>query len=64
MEKLKWISSVILWMEMRDVRNRIVHGYLPEEIKDIYDSIMGTFGKELLSLKEKTSNFLDGATQK
>ncbi len=49
---------------MRDVRNRIVHGYLPEEIKDIYDSIMGTFGKELLSLKEKTSNFLDGATQK
>jgi len=57
MEKLKWISSVILWMEMRDVRNRIVHGYLPEEIKDIYDSIMGTFGKELLSLKEKTSNF-------
>ena len=53
MEKLEIISSVTLWMQMRDIRNRIVHDYLPEEIKDMYDEIMGVFGKELLQLKDK-----------
>jgi uncharacterized protein YutE (UPF0331/DUF86 family) len=53
MEKLEIISSITLWMQMRDVRNRIVHDYLPEEIKDMYDEIMDAFGKELLRLKEK-----------
>ncbi|MEA2104639.1 MAG: nucleotidyltransferase substrate binding protein [Candidatus Cloacimonadota bacterium] len=53
MEKLEIISSVILWMQMRDVRNRIVHDYLPEEIRDMYDEIMGIFGNELLQLKRK-----------
>ncbi|MCK4400825.1 nucleotidyltransferase substrate binding protein [bacterium] len=52
-EKLEIISSTILWLQMRDVRNRIVHDYLPEEIKDMYDEIMGAFGKELLRLKVK-----------
>ena len=53
MEKLEIISSTILWLQMRDVRNRIVHDYLPEEIKDMYDEIMDAFGKELLKLKVK-----------
>jgi hypothetical protein len=30
MEKLNLVSSVMLWMRMRDVRNRIAHDYLPE----------------------------------
>ena len=50
MEKLNLISSLDLWMKMRDVRNRIVHDYLPEKIKDMYDSIMNEFEKELLNL--------------
>ncbi len=50
MEKLNLISSLDIWMKMRDVRNRIVHDYLPEKIKDMYDSIMNEFGKELLNL--------------
>lgn len=33
MEKLTLISSVQLWIEMRDQRNRIVHAYLPEKIR-------------------------------
>ena len=53
MGKLEIISSTILWLQMRDVRNRIVHDYLPEEIKDMYDEIMNAFGKELLRLKGK-----------
>ncbi len=46
------VSSVQKWMEMRDVRNRIVHDYLPDEIKDIYDSIMDEYGNELIILKK------------
>jgi hypothetical protein len=42
---------------MRDVRNRIVHDYLPEDIKEIYDSIMGPFGKQLLKVKEKINTW-------
>lgn len=53
MEKLEMISSLEIWMKMRDIRNRIVHDYLPEEIQDIYDSVMGEMGKNLLALKEK-----------
>lgn len=41
----------MLWIQMRDVRNRIVHDYLPEEIKGICDSIMGEMGSELLQVK-------------
>ena len=47
MEKLGLISSTELWFRIRDVRNRMVHDYLPGKIKEIYDDIMGTFGDEL-----------------
>ena len=53
MEKLNLISSHELWLLMRDIRNRIVHDYLPEQIKEIYDLISGVYGQELLSLKKK-----------
>lgn len=53
MEKLEFIDSVVQWMNMRDIRNRIVHEYLPEEIKAIYDSIMGDYGKQLIKVKKK-----------
>lgn len=51
MEKLGFISSVTIWMKMRDVRNRIVHDYLPDEIQEMYDSIIGDFGSEIVHLK-------------
>ena len=47
MERLGLIDSVELWIGMRDVRNRAVHGYLPDQLKRMYDDIMGTFGPEL-----------------
>jgi len=53
MEKARLISSTRRWMEMRDIRNRIVHDYLPQELKAIYDSIGGEFGQEILMLKRK-----------
>ena len=47
MEKLKLVTNASIWMKMRDVRNRIVHDYLPEQTRDMYDSIMGEFYTEL-----------------
>ena len=41
-----------LWIEMRDQRNRIVHEYLPEKIRQIYKDLVGKMSKELLAVKE------------
>ncbi|MCX6150748.1 MAG: nucleotidyltransferase substrate binding protein [Ignavibacteriales bacterium] len=53
MEKQKIISAVEIWVDMRDIRNRIVHDYLPYEIQNIYDLLMGAFKDELNNVKEK-----------
>ena len=51
MEKQEMISSVQLWVDMRDVRNRIVHEYLPAEIKEIYTLLTSDFADELMKTK-------------
>ena len=51
MHKLSIISSAQLWIAMRDIRNRIVHDYLPEKLKELNDMIMGNMGAELSSVK-------------
>jgi len=38
---------------MKDVRNRIVHDYLPEETKRIFDDIMTIYSSELNWLLQK-----------
>ena len=58
MEKQNIITSVEKWIDMRDIRNRIVHDYLQEQIKDIFDLIMTDFSKELFKVK-KEINELD-----
>ncbi|NLO19586.1 MAG: hypothetical protein GX121_06880, partial [Ignavibacteria bacterium] len=47
MSKIQLISSVDLWLDMKDVRNRIVHDYLPDETKQIFDDIIGAYSFEL-----------------
>ncbi|HVO72508.1 MAG TPA: nucleotidyltransferase substrate binding protein [Ignavibacteriaceae bacterium] len=49
MQKQNLISSLEIWIDMRDIRNRIVHEYLPHEVKNIYDLIMGEFKDEILT---------------
>ena len=51
MAKLRLVSSVPLWIDMRDQRNRIVHEYLPQKIKDIYAEVVGRMGAELFKVK-------------
>ena len=56
MAKVEFISEVELWFRMRDVRNRIVHQYLPEEIKEIYSDIKEIFWNELENLLLKLNS--------
>ena len=39
MEKLRLVGSASLWLEMRNIRNRIVHDYLPEQTAQMFDLI-------------------------
>lgn len=50
----KWgiIGDEDLWFRMRDLRNRIAHDYLPEQLRDIYAAIHDAYGPELLRLRE------------
>lgn len=48
MEKLRLVGSASLWLEMRNIRNRIVHDYLPEQTAQMFDLIAKTYGPELL----------------
>ena len=52
MEKLGIILDTDLWFEMRELRNRIVHDYLPEQLKDMYDLIQCEYAKEIKRLKD------------
>jgi hypothetical protein len=63
MEKLGFIDSVSVWMEMRDLRNKIAHEYIPEAIKEIYDQVMGPLGKELKRVKRKIKKFAGPAVK-
>lgn len=53
----KWglIEDVDLWFRMRDLRNRIAHDYLPEQLRRIYETISGEFGPELLRLRSSVT---------
>ena len=47
MEKLDLVGDTTLWLQMRNVRNRIVHDYLPEQTAQMYSEITGPYGNEL-----------------
>lgn len=58
MEKWGLISEMPVWFEMRDVRNRVIHDYLPEQRKNMYDDIITRFSSELIYTKEKIEKLL------
>lgn len=53
MAKIRLISDTDLWLTMRNVRNRIVHDYLPEQTAQMFNEITTVYGPELLSLEQK-----------
>lgn len=53
MEKVGLVSGIGVWLEMRDVRNRIVHDYVLEKIAEIYCLFRGEFFQEINRLAEE-----------
>ena len=41
MEKVGLISGLATWIGLRDLRNRVVHDYLPEELAALSAAIIG-----------------------
>jgi hypothetical protein len=56
MEKLGFISEMGIWLTMRDVRNRIAHEYLPDELAKIYASLVGPAAIEFRRLRDHARN--------
>ncbi|MFT4926928.1 MAG: hypothetical protein ACI8WB_003028 [Phenylobacterium sp.] len=53
MEKLGLVTNAALWIDMRNVRNKIVHDYLPEQTEQMFHLLMTDFAKELFYSAEK-----------
>jgi len=53
MEKLELITNIDIWIEMRDIRNRIVHDYLPDKMAEMYQLVCTEFYTELNELHQK-----------
>ena len=58
MQKLGLISSVELWMEMRNFRNRIAHDYLPEQLAVVFNGIHIRFNVEMKRCIEECIKFM------
>lgn len=52
LEKMGLVSDATLWLQMRNVRNRIVHDYLPEHTAQMYAEISAVYGNELLRIRQ------------
>lgn len=52
MEKLRVIDSAERWFEVRLLRNRVAHAYLPAELKVIYAKIIAFSGLILKDFKQ------------
>jgi hypothetical protein len=53
MHKVGLISDVQTWLNLRDLRNRIAHEYLPEELAKIYEGIVTMAGQEMRALRTR-----------
>lgn len=56
--KLNLIDDVDLWLEMRAVRNRIAHDYLPERIQTVQDLLRTRYREEIEKFIPRLENYL------
>jgi uncharacterized protein YutE (UPF0331/DUF86 family) len=63
MHKLGIVSNVELVMDMRDVRNRVVHDYAPQQRERLHRDIRGRFYAELLRVVDRTARIVGEADE-
>ncbi len=51
--KLAYIKNEETWMEMRIIRNKITHDYLPDQFSEMYETICNSFTPEINYLHTK-----------
>jgi hypothetical protein len=59
MEKVGLVSNLTTWISLRDLRNRVVHDYLPDELADLYAAIVGEAVPELRRLDEAVARRIE-----
>ncbi len=55
MEKAGLVSDASVWFDMRLIRNKITHDYLPEQAAQFFKLILAPFAAELRVLKIKVN---------
>ncbi len=63
MHKLDVVSDVEIWMDMREVRNRVVHDDAPEQRRRLYRDIRGRFYAELLRVLDRPGRMVEQAVE-
>jgi len=58
MEKLGLISGLAEWIALRDLCNRVVHDYLPDELAALYAAIIGEAVPEFRRLESAVADRL------
>ena len=53
MERRDLVSDAGVGWEMRDIRNRMVHDYLPQQRAAMFADILGPFGAELCRFRDR-----------
>ncbi|EDP74416.1 hypothetical protein [Hydrogenivirga sp. 128-5-R1-1] len=61
MEKLNLIKNLEIYMEIKILRNKVVHAYLPEKLEEIYSNVK-QFGDILLEDFIKIKKFIKEET--
>ena len=62
MEKLNLIKDLDIYMEMKMLRNKVVHTYMPEKLEEIYSNIK-RFGDILLEDFQKFEKIIKEETE-
>jgi len=60
MEKLRFITSALLWLQLRDARNRVAHEYLTDELHRLYETIVTQAVPEFALLSRHLQTLLEG----
>lgn len=58
MEKIGLVSDLSTWIALRDLRNRVVHDYLPDELASLYAAIVGEAVPEFRRLETAVADRL------
>ena len=59
LQKAGYVRDVNFWVSARVLRNKIAHAYLPNELKDIYDSVVRLGDEIIREVKELEAKLND-----